>query len=270
MEQKEIKVPQYRIYIEEAGDHTYRDLSYVSHRYLALLGCVFERDGHYQKAANEMGKLKDKYWSKKDPDRPIIFHREEMVNCRGYFSIFKNDKQLRTQFDADLISYLTAQQFIIINVVLDKKKHKSQYSMPVNPYSYCLTAMLERYSGLLMFHQACGDVLAESRGGKEDRQLKEVYETIYNSGTGFRDKEFFQSSLTSKQIKIKPKVANIAGLQIADLLAYSLKERVFYERQIRANNFIGTFNERIFKAVESKYNRHMFNGKIKGYGEVFI
>jgi len=33
----DIKAPYYRLYIDEAGDHTYKDLDYVSHRYLGLL-----------------------------------------------------------------------------------------------------------------------------------------------------------------------------------------------------------------------------------------
>lgn len=129
------KVPKYRIYIDEAGDHTYRDLVYVSHRYLALLGCVFKREPDYKKAARDMKSLKNKYWPDQDPDSPIIFHREEMVNCREYFSIFK---------------------------------------------------------GLLTFHNTYGDVLAESRGGREDMQLKQVYREIYNNGTDYRNKVFFR------------------------------------------------------------------------------
>lgn len=269
MNENIIKVPKYRIYIDEAGDHTYRDLDYVSHRYLALLGCVFERDNDYKKAAEGMKDIKKKYWPDQDPDRPIIFHREEMVNCKGYFKIFK-DGNVRKKFDEDLINYLCGQTFIIINVVLDKKAHMNQYSRPTNPYEYCLKAMLERYCGLLTFHGTFGDVLAESRGGKEDRQIKEVYQDIYTKGTDFRGKEFFQDTLTSREIKIKPKVADISGLQIADILAYPLKEKLFYEKKIRADNFIGNFNEKIYLAVKDKYNRHMFDGRIKGYGEVFI
>lgn len=268
MTDRAIKVPKYRIYIDEAGDHTYQDLEYVPHRYLSLLGCIFERDNDYKKAAFEIEILKKKYWPDQDPDRPIIFHREEMVNCRGYFKIFK-DKDIREKFDQDLIEYLKAQTFIIINVILDKKAHKSQYLKPINPYEYCLTAMLERYCGLLTFHRTVGDVLAESRGGAEDRQLKAVYQEIFSKGTRFRDKDFFQNALTSKELKIKPKIADIAGLQIADILAYPLKEKFFHERGIR-ENFFGNFNEKVYEAVKNKYNKRMLTGKVEGYGEVFI
>jgi hypothetical protein len=49
-----------------------------------------------------------------------------------------------------------------------------------------------------------------------------------------------------------------------------LKEKIFYEKNIRKTNFIGTFNEKVFNAVKDKYNKQLFTGRIKGYGEVFI
>lgn len=265
----EIKVPYYRLYIDEAGDHTYRDLDYVSHRYLGLLGCIFERKTDYQKAADEIETLKKIFWPHPDPDRPVIFHREDIVNQRKYFSIFRNENT-RNDFDNQLIEYLKNQSFTIINVILDKKAHLSQYKYPINPYEYCLTAMLERYCGWLKMKKNLGDVLAESRGGREDRQLKAVYKKIYHSGTSHRDAAFFSNALTSCEIKIKPKITNIAGLQIADILAYPLKEKVFYEKGIRKDNFIGTFNEKVFNTVKDKYNKQIFTGRINGYGEVFI
>lgn len=266
----EIRVPYYRLYLDEAGDHTYIDLEYVSHRYLGLLGCIFERATDYQKAADELEKLKQVYWPKPDPDRPVIFHREEMVNCKRYFSLFKNE-EIKNKFDSDLIDYIKRRNFVIINVVLDKKSHVNKYKHPLNPYEYCLTAMLERYCGWLKMKKNFGDVLAESRGGIEDRQLKAVYKKIYHRGTYHRaDPTFFSGTLSSCEIKIKPKITNIAGLQIADILAYPLKEKIFYERGVRKNNFIGTFNERIFNAVKDKYNKQMFTSRVSGYGEVFI
>lgn len=264
-----IKTPYYRLYIDESGDHTYKDLSYVSHRYLGLLGCIFERAGDYQRVADELKSLKQIFWPNPDPDIPVIFHREDMINCRGYFSIFR-DKNIREQFNNSLMDYLKRQRFTIINVILDKKAHVTQYKYPMNPYDYCLTAILERYCGWLKMKKNFGDVLAESRGGKEDRQLKAVYKKIYHRGTNQRDSTFFSNVLTSCEIKIKPKITNIAGLQIADILAYPFKEKIFYERGIRTNNFVGTFNEKVYNAVSDKLNRRRFNGRIAGYGEVFI
>ena len=55
--------------------------------------------------------------------------------------------------------------------------------------------------------------MAESRGGKEDRRLKDSFERVYTSGSDFIAPEIFVVHLTSKQLKVKSKSNNIAGLQ---------------------------------------------------------
>lgn len=115
-------------------------------------------------------------------------------------------------------------------------------------------------------------MLAERRGGTEDMQLKEAYRRVYESGTTYRNPEFFQKVLTSKEIKIKPKSVNIAGLQLADLLAHPSKNEVLLEnKRITEKEWKReTFGREICKCLESKYNRHIYNGRIRGYGKVFL
>ena len=128
--------------------------------------------------------------------------------------------------------------------------------------------MLERYVFWLSEHSVEGDVMGESRG-KEDLELKKEYRAIWQDGTMQKpDPVLFQKRLTSKEIKIKPKSSNIQGLQIADLLAYPLREKFLHERRIR-NNFAGTFNETVYKAVANKI-RKSSTGKTTGYGEIFV
>ena len=47
-----------------------------------------------------------------------------------------------------------------------------------------------------------GDAMAESRGGREDRLLKDSYEGVFNRGAWMQRSEFFQSALTSRQLKV--------------------------------------------------------------------
>ncbi len=157
---------------------------------------------------------------------------------------------------------------MIINVTLDKASHLKRYKYPDHPYAYCVHVMLERYVFWLNQYRKQGDVLAESRG-KEDLHLKRVYRTIWQDGTLYKKADFFQGALTSKEIKIKPKLNNIAGHQIADLLAYPLREKMLHEKKIRIHNFKGKFSELIYNAVAGKIRRGA-HGKLEGYGEIFI
>jgi len=113
------------------------------------------------------------------------------------------------------------------------------------------------------------DVLAESRGGSEDIQLKEAYKRVYNAGTRYREPDFFQDVLSSKEIKLKPKSKNIAGLQLADILAHPVKQSILQEnKEIPDPGNI--FGKKICEVIKTKYNRHLYQECIKGYGRIFI
>ncbi len=110
--------------------------------------------------------------------------------------------------------------------------------------------------------------MAEARGKKEDGRLKEAYRAAYEGGTAFSSAKQLQAVLTSGEIKLKPKTQNIAGLQIADLLAHPVKQEILAEegRIVAAD----TFGQSICEAVRTKFNRHLCDGQIAGYGKVFI
>ncbi len=258
----------FRLYLDESGDHTYHDLDNEAKRYLGLIGCFIESEVYRATFHPTLEALKQKYFPH-NPDEPVIFHRKDIVNRHGPFKRLR-DSVLQEAFNKDLLSFFKEQDYEIIMVVIDKKAHIERYQQAAfHPYHFCLVAMMQRYCGFLNFNSAQGDVLAESRGGTEDRQLKEAYRRVYNSGTHFRHAEFFQHVLTSKEIKLKQKIANIAGLQIADLLAYPLKQEILYENN-RIPSIEDTFGQEICKAVIGKYNRQVYMGKIYGYNKIFI
>lgn len=103
-------------------------------------------------------------------------------------------------FNEDFLQFVEAQDYRIITAVIDKKTHIERYGeVARHPYHYCLAVLLERYCGFLNFYNAQGDVLAESRGGTEDQQLKEAYRAVYNAGTQWRGTEFFFSGVSQAQ-----------------------------------------------------------------------
>jgi hypothetical protein len=84
-------------------------------------------------------------------------------------------------------------------------------------------------------------------------------------GTEFVNGERFSGCLTSKQLKVKPKTNNIAGLQIADLLAHP-SQRYGLKSQKKIADEREVFGDKIAAIlVRSKYYRSSA-GKIDGYG----
>jgi hypothetical protein len=261
----------YRLYIDESGDHTFENLDLLPRRYLGILGCFVDSDYYRQTFQLDFEQLKQKFFPH-SPDEPLILHRREIIDKSGPFWRLR-DTEVKENFNNDLLKFFSAADYKVVAVVIDKKSHIDRYQAAAfHPYHYCIAALLERYCGFLNFYNACGDVLAEGRGGKEDLQLKEAYRRVYESGTTQRGPDFFQKCLTSKEIKIKPKSSNIAGLQLADLLAYPCKNEILFENERIADQDWKTqkYTQKICESLVKKYNSHIFNGRVHGYGKVFL
>lgn len=258
----------YRLYVDESGDHTYYKLEDPAKRYLGLTGIFMESEYYRITFQPEIEKLKQQHFPH-NPDEPVILHREDIINRRGPFWRLR-DSEMERAFNEDFLQFTKEQDYRVITVVIDKKAHIERYGeFAYNPYHYCLTVLLERYCGFLNFYNAQGDVLAESRSGMQDRQLKEAYRVIHSVGTQWRGIEYFQKALTSCEIKLKPKWKNIAGLQLADLLAYPSKQEILIEEQ-RIGDPGDNFGKQICQCIQAKYNQQAYQGKIRGYGKVFL
>jgi len=116
-----------------------------------------------------------------------------------------------------------------------------------------LAVLLERFMFFLKRNSACGDAMAESRGGKEDRRLKDSFERLWTNGTDYVAPEQFQTCLTSKQLKIKTKANNIAGLQLCDLIAHSSRNEILREQGIATTRVL-PFGEKVINILQDKYD----------------
>ncbi len=252
----------YRIYIDEVGNSDLKNSKDTNQRYLSLTGVIFENKIIAHNLAYKLERIKYKYFNS-HPDEPLILHRKEIVNKKHPFAILKNPK-IEISFNQELLNLLENLEYKIITILIDKYEHKNLYNVwTYDPYHYCLAIMLERYQRFLSLKNSVGDVMIESRGAKEDLRLKKSYSKIYNEGTNFIRAEYFRKHFTSKELKVKPKSANIAGLQIADLIAYPARQYILeqYEIQIKKKQ---TFNDEIVKIIRKKFLD--FSGRQKGYG----
>jgi len=204
------------------------------------------------------------------PDDPVILHREDIVNRRGVFSRLV-DPERAQRFDERLLAIVGAANFRIVAVVIDKKalwEQVGSFDGTLHPYNIGVSFIYEQYRDYLINIRGCGDVMAESRGGKEDRLLKHVYETVGKTVMGWRPQAGgpFQPAITSKEIKVKPKSANISGLQLADLLAHPCRHDILREFG-RIGEDTPPFARRLLPAIGDKFHRDLATGQVKGSGK---
>ena len=259
--------PRYRLYIDESGDHTYNLLEEASHRYLALLGVWFEQADDYVAFADDLERFKRGIFGPR-PDRPVVLHRSDIINRKGSFGLLCNP-EIRERFNAALLEVIIRAQFKMVCVIIDKQTHLIRYQSPFHPYHYCLAAMLDRYCGWLSHKNAVGDVMAESRAREEDLQLKQAYQRVYGSGTLLFNHEHHQRALTSKDLKLRSKIANIAGIQLADILAHPVKQALLLEKA-KIVESRKTFGKQVYKAAKGKFNVNNRTGQVEGYGKVWL
>lgn len=260
------KQRRYRLYVDESGDHTRTDPVDVGKRYLGLVGVVFTLEAH-QAFYKDLEDVKRRHLDY-DSDDPPVLHREEIVRSSGVFHVLK-DPGRRERWNSDLLSLIARTPFKIIAVVVDKHVH---FSTPrpravAHPYHYGLEEMLGRYCGRLQKIRARGDVLAESRRGREDEELKAAYRKAWNNGTDFLAGDVTQATLTSREIKLKSKEANIAGLQLADLLAHPGTREVLRSHG-RIDAVKDPFAGRLMTAVEKKF--YGDPPRFNGFGKVLL
>lgn len=254
----------YRIYIDEVGNSDLGSSDNPNHRFLSLTGVVMALDHARSIVHPQMETLKAKYFDY-HPDEPTVLHRKEIVNARPPFASLR-DPHVRVDFDRELLELLASWHYIVISVCLDKKRHKETYTTwCFDPYHYCLAILLERYVLFLDRMAAHGDAMAESRGGREDRRLKDSFQRLWMRGTDYVEATTFQAKLTSRQLKVKPKANNIAGLQLADLIAHPSRNEILHEHGLLGRP-LAPFARSIIRILQPKYDQQQ--GRV--YGRKFI
>ena len=243
----------YRMYVDETGNSDLKHTDDPNHRFLGLTGVIVDLAHVRETVHPEMESLKARYFGS-HPDEPVILHRKELVNRWGPF-VSLRDGETRRAFDDDLLRRLREWDYSVVTVCLDKKKHAETYGGWNNdPYHYCMGILLELFNSWLRRRNAKGDVMAESRGKKEDRRLKKEFRNLWTCGTDKVNPEKFQSSLTSRDLKIKLKKDNITGLQLADLIANPSRSQILAERGLLGRQ-LGEFAKKIADILETKYDR---------------
>lgn len=256
----------YRIYIDEVGNSDLKSSVDPNNRYLSLTGVIFELNYIKEFITPSVENLKQKFFGS-HPDEPIILHRKELVNKKYPFKQLKNPI-IENDFNNELLSLLKNFDYTIITIVIDKLEHKNKYKVwKYDAYHYCLAVMVERFYKFLNSRYSVGDVMIESRGATEDKRLKKSYTKIFNEGTDYIRSDLFQKTLTSKELKVKPKSANISGLQIADLVAYPARQYVFDVFNIEKKEK-ATFNDKIIEVIKAKFLN--IQGTTKGWGIKFL
>ena len=117
-----------------------------------------------------------------------------------------------------------------------------------------MNALTGIYSEWLRMVGGTGDVITESRGKREDRELKRDFQAFMTEGDGLPDVRECRRPVSSSQIKLNLKTDNITGLQLADLLAYPSKWGILLDDEPQGYR-ISSATVRFIESVRPLSNR---------------
>lgn len=252
----------HRLYIDEVGNHDWRNSDDPNNRYLSLTGVLVSLDHVKDVIHPAIEQIKNTFFIN-HPDTPTVFHRKEIVNGDPPFESLK-DKIARDAFNAEILDGLTTWRYKVFTVCIDKKAHRDGYDDKWHCYHYCFEVLVEKCVKYLNNKGLIADVMIEGRNKKADQELEASFTNLYDNGNWYLKAPAFQKALTSRQLKVKPKSANIVGLQLADLIAHPSRNEILRDNGVDIN--VAPFAEQIIGILATKYDG--YGGNI--YGKKFL
>ena len=253
----------YRLYVDEVGTADLGSVNTDSERYLSLTGIAMLIAEARDKLAPQLASIKVDIF-KHDPDDPIILHRRKIVKRAGPFGELKND-ELRDEFDKRILATMVGCNYAVITALIDKKAMLAK-SAWVNkePYHYLMEVLVEKYVQFLERNGSIGDIMPEGRMGKQDQRLQDAFIGVMARGTYYVPRARMRAQIPSSNLKFRYKKDNVAGLQLADLLAHPSHMAI---REMMGHNVhLGGFcNQVKDMLLNHKYDRSV-TGRITGYG----
>lgn len=257
----------YRLYIDEVGTDAITNLSDDKHRYLSLTGVAMKVDHARDHLEPRLNWIKANVFEH-DPDDPLILHRKEIMGLKGPFGALREPQKRRT-FNTAIMRVFKTTDYTIITALIDKAwMLKQSHWTQTHPYHYLMEILVEKYVQFLERVDDIGDLMPESRQGK-DTLLQNAYTEVRQRGSSFVDTKRITSAIRADNLKFRKKRANSAGLQLCDLLAHP--SHIYTRTLMKHPVSLGPFATQIAGIlVSDKYDRSRMGGKILGYGIKFL
>lgn len=214
--------PHYHLFIDECGDQNLESFS-PTFPIFTLCGIIV-RDDVIPILEKEVCALKKEFWG----DRKIILHSRDIRKCQNGFEILF-DLDIKKRFYEAINSLLGKQDiYVIVSCSILKEPYIRQFGKLNDVYGQSLSFVLER----AIFHidnqnpEGNGRMTAivEKRGKREDRNLLNYYNQLLEKGTYWITPERMRNRISDMDFKWKSE--DVAGLQIADLIAYPITRHI--------------------------------------------
>lgn len=246
---------EYRLYIDESGDHGYKHADQIENRYLGLTGLLVNKPCYDDWFKPNLEQVKKAYFEY-DPDKPPVLVCNWIKGRKGCFGVLQ-DSSNNEKWEGSILNYFSSLLYHcqLFTVVVDKQEHRNRFpNDPFDPYTYAFKVLLRRVRGYLCRNSQEADIIPEARGSTEDNKLRQAYNELKIKGDRWGKPEEYNRCFPSNSLFFGHKSHNIAGLQVVDLLAYGQKLETIAKRGGIIPTKISTFTKRVNEAVYPMVN----------------
>ncbi len=253
----------YRLYVDEVGNDDVSSLDNENERFLSLTGVIMTVRDARDFLGVRMDSLKIDLFNH-DPDDPVVLHRKKILKASGPFATLQEPAR-RAIFDSRIMTIKQETPYRVITALLDKRAMlRKHHWRSRHPYHFLMEVLVEKFVQFLERHQAIGDIMPESRMGKKDENLQKAFIDARDRGTYYVSQDRIRRRLPSCHLKFRRKQDNIAGLQLADLLAHP--SHMVIREMMGHDVALGPYCQRVKNLLlHEKYDRSE-KGRILGYG----
>ncbi|MGH2559905.1 MAG: DUF3800 domain-containing protein, partial [Thermomicrobiales bacterium] len=218
--------PEYVLFLDECGVHNL-DLAKDPFPVFCLCGVIVAADRY--DAFDALWKGWKTQWL---GDPKICIHETEVRHRSNWFH--EDDPNVEQERIDALSAQLAELEFTCIDAVIDKRRFATLYPtgkvddfLPTSAYLMCVDFVFERFVHFLhhVGNDARGVVQAESRGPREDAEVHSEFLRFHLEGTQWHADQQFRHQLRP-YIEFLRKSHNVSGVQIADLAARPIAEKV--------------------------------------------
>jgi hypothetical protein len=239
------------MFLDESGDH---NLEIIDPQYpvFVLAGVIVGWDYAQREMEDRFAAFKQDVFGRTD----IILHTADILRNRNGFEQVK-DRAFRDRFFEKLNTLVRTLDFKVVACAIRKQEHLARYNVAaLDPYMLSLNVLVERFCFEIGDVRDGGLMVAERRNSTLDQQLELAFLNLKIQGTKFMPAVKVGKRISA--LNMRRKAANIAGLQLADLVASPIGRHV-----------LGRKTHEDYRIVESKMRRDHY-GRHAGHGLVVL
>lgn len=244
------------LFLDESGDHS---LSKIDPEYplFVLCGVLMDEDYHNTIATEALNRFKMELFGRTD----IVLHTADFTRNQLGFEQMK-DPGFRKRFFGGLENLIALLGLQVIACAIRKQEHLTKYGIhALDPYMLSLSLVVERF--IFEVGSQGGTIVAESRDDTLNNALELAFLDLKIRGTQFVAANRIRDRVRS--FAFRGKRENLAGLQIADVLATPIGRHVLGKLTYAKDCPSGDF----WNSIEPKLRRD-WRGNTEGMGLVVL